>query len=363
MNINQLTQKYVIKKVFCEEDNYRLILAHHKQTGLAVIIKELNPNAPNIVMVAKEFERECSLVRRIAAVECKNIIETYEISPSNNFYVMEYAEHHSLANYIAAGNVVSEEIALDIIIKIAEALNLLQNNFQILHRDVQPKSILLDKKLQPKLAGFGIIKSQDSAQLTIMNEVKGSFFHLAPELIYSEGDYSIQSDIYGLGLTFFFTLQGKHLFDRPDTILNFVQTGQLPTSFKSLENRRFAKIIFQMLARNPQDRIASYPILLKELRALQQSMGYMPSVFEWRPRTSNTPKEQSTQSRGEEQIESLKLNLNDLIKLIKNFKENILYLEKFQHHAVAVNALKKELNDLIRITKNFRQRILELENN
>lgn len=271
MNEKIFHQRFVAKKLLKNTDDYFQWLGEDIQTHKMVLIKEFNRQTPN-QMAAKEFSRECTLIHKISQIQSPNIAKIYVIDLKIGYYVMEYVPGQNIHDYLV-GNKISDVVAVNIVIKLAHALDILYSKFQILHRDIQPCNIQLESgTLEPKIVDLGIVKSLNSAQLTMMNQVKGTFFYLAPELIYQDADYSIQSDMYGLGLTLFYLLQRSDLFEEPEHVLQFVQEGTLPAKFKNIQNRNLAKVIFQMIDRDPKKRFGSYAELIQALTAIANTL-------------------------------------------------------------------------------------------
>lgn len=383
MNEKAFNPKYLGTKILETNEDYFLWLGEDKQTHTPVIIKELNKKSPKQPLAGKEFTRECSLVQKLAALPSPHIVKIYFVDPQNTYYVMEHVPGFNLQDYIEAKKNISEEKAIEICIQLAYALSIIYAKYKIIHRNIEPKNILLhEQTLQPKLAGLGIIKAQDSMNLTIVNDVKGTFFYLAPELIYGDDDgernYSIQSDMYGLGLTFFFLLRGTHLFDQPAMIINFVQQGKLPGKFKEIQNRNIARIIFQMLEREPQKRFYSYEELITALQELQKTLGYKVTELESCAPNEivSAPEEKSYMEKTKEEIAILKKSLNELIKNLKDFKDATLNLEAInpkptpgttkeaqvkEKNFQEVNLLKKDVNSLIKVIRDLKERVMQME--
>ncbi|HON44170.1 MAG TPA: protein kinase, partial [Planctomycetota bacterium] len=135
-------QRFVAKKLLKTADDYFQWLGEDMQTHKMVVIKEFNRQTPN-QMAAKEFARECQLIHKISQIVNPNIARIYVIDLKIGYYVMEYVPGQNIHDYLV-GNTIPEDLALRIIIKIANALHILYSKFQILHRDIQPCNIQLE---------------------------------------------------------------------------------------------------------------------------------------------------------------------------------------------------------------------------
>src|SRR5262249_19189773 len=106
----------------------------------------------------------------------------------------------------------------------------------ILHRDVKPHNILLDREGQVKLIDFGLAKvdvnllsserrakAPPTPALTIAGRIFGTIACLAPEAIRGMDAVDERGDLYALGIVFYEMLAGKHPFDAKDAAELFKQ--------------------------------------------------------------------------------------------------------------------------------------------
>ncbi|OBX03698.1 protein kinase [Gallibacterium genomosp. 3] len=138
----------------------------------------------------------------------RNIVHVclYNLAIDKPWFIMELAEE-SLSDLLEKNDCKEKEYALtnkEKIFILKEVLNgvnyLHSRNF--LHRDIKPENILKFKDGRFKLSDFGLIKNlKDSGtnQLTQFGQVMGTNKYMAPE-IQNGADYTIQSDIYALGV-------------------------------------------------------------------------------------------------------------------------------------------------------------------
>lgn len=98
-----------------------------------------------------------------------------------------------------------------IIYCISHGLNFLSKKLHIIHRDVKPTNILMNKQGEIKLCDFGVsgylVKSAAKTYV-------GSMTYMAPERVRSNqsGDYTIQADVWSLGATLYELVLGSPLY-------------------------------------------------------------------------------------------------------------------------------------------------------
>lgn len=91
---------------------------------------------------------------------------------------------------------------------IAEGLFYLHRVKEIIHRDLKPENILLDFEWTPKIADMGVAKMLKTYQVST---TIGTPIYMAYEMF--EGDYSIEADIWALGIIYMELVIGKRIFE------------------------------------------------------------------------------------------------------------------------------------------------------
>lgn len=151
--------------------------------------------------------------RMIAALSNPHIISIYDIFEENGtaYYVMEYLEGKSLSALVRERGVLSEADAVMYTRHIADALNEVHAN-NLLHLDVKPVNVMLNKKGEAVLIDFGISKHYDEAGGQTSSGLVGLSEGYAPMEQYKTGgisSFSPSTDIYSLGATLYKLLTGK----------------------------------------------------------------------------------------------------------------------------------------------------------
>jgi serine/threonine protein kinase len=131
--------------------------------------------------------------------------------------VMEYVDGTTLAQLVQRGGPLSPEAAAPLLVQPAEAL-VAAHAAGIVHRDVKPSNMLVDRSWQVKLTDFGIARIETDASLTQTGLLIGSPAYLAPEVVTGVGaDQS--SDVWSLGATLFYVLSGRPPYDVGDNVM------------------------------------------------------------------------------------------------------------------------------------------------
>ena len=165
-------------------------------------------------MIERYLEKFGKEARNIAALDHPNIVRIMDIFVENNtaYYVMEYHSGGSLSSIIKQKGAMSEKEALSHIAQVASALKYVHSNL-MMHLDIKPDNILLNKRDEAVLIDFGISKHYNShGKATSTPNTSGISPGYTPLEQYDEGgvgEFSPATDIYSLGATLYTLLTGK----------------------------------------------------------------------------------------------------------------------------------------------------------
>lgn len=163
-----------------------------------------------------DFFTEAQRLNKIS-LSHPNVIHVNEVFEANNtiYYVMEYLDGGSLRNYVHKNGVLSEKTALELMIPIMKAVDVLHKN-RMTHLDIKPDNIMLKhdtdfNKIIPVLIDFGLAKHYDEkGKPTSRIRNLGCSDGYAPIEQYT-GIYTFtpQADVYALAATLLYLLIGK----------------------------------------------------------------------------------------------------------------------------------------------------------
>ncbi|MGC9652140.1 protein kinase domain-containing protein [Staphylococcus warneri] len=143
----------------------------------------------------------------------KNIVSMYDVAEEDDCYflVMEYIEGPTLSEYIQNHGPLSIETAIQFAQQILEGIKHAHDN-RIVHRDIKPQNILIDKNKTLKIFDFGIAKAISETSLTQTNHVLGTVQYLSPEQAKGESTNE-GTDIYSIGIVLYEMLVGEPPFN------------------------------------------------------------------------------------------------------------------------------------------------------
>jgi serine/threonine-protein kinase len=138
----------------------------------------------------------------------------------------------------------------------------------LVHRDISPDNLMINRQGLTKILDFGIAKGRKSLNLTKTGEIKGKLPYLPPEYFLGE-PFEHAGDLYALGATLYWMLTGQRPFSGDtDLLLMKAVTEKAPTPPSKLNPAipRFVEdLILQLLDKDPNARPASGAKLAEQL--------------------------------------------------------------------------------------------------
>ena len=177
--------------------------ARQKHLDRFVALKVIPPAAANEPAFAERFAREA---RALARLNHPNIVMVHDFGEAGGIYylLMEFVDGSNLRQAMGAGHLQPQE-AIAIVPLVCDALQYAHDQ-GVVHRDVKPENVLLDKSGHVKIADFGLAKllhhSPRDFTLTHSRQVMGTPQYMAPEQIERPSDVDHRADIYSLGVMF-----------------------------------------------------------------------------------------------------------------------------------------------------------------
>ena len=231
----------------------------NRDVAVKVLDVELAPS-PN---VAERFLREAQTVARL---EHPHIVPIYKVGRQREIFyiIMRCIDGTSLRQLLEENKKLSIGDAARIARQVADALAYAHAH-DIVHRDIKPDNILLDKSGHVLVTDFGIAKAAQAAQaatpgtaqLTSEGMIIGTPQYMSPEQ--ASGDsLDGRSDIYSLGIVLYQMLAGNPPFDGPSSASILAQQlTQLPAPIRRERpdvSEEMAVVLEHMLEKSPGKR-------------------------------------------------------------------------------------------------------------
>lgn len=184
----------------------------NENIGRKVAIKILNPLLSSNDDIIKRFKNEA---RVMASLSHPNIIEVIDfLEFQNNLcIVMEYLEGSDLSQLLKIKGSLSESEIDNIFNQTLKALQFAHER-GVVHRDIKPSNIYVLSDGTVKILDFGIAKILDNtSELTQTGSQMGTPVYMSPEQVRSDKSIDHRTDIYSLGVTLYFAINGKPPYD------------------------------------------------------------------------------------------------------------------------------------------------------
>jgi hypothetical protein len=183
-------------------------LGRHARDGRRFAVKILPAPRPS---ARARFEREVRALARVTGIPGVVSVRGFGDRDNSYWIVLDLVEGISLEERIEQGPLPLAEAAA-LAARVARALHAVHER-GVVHRDVKPANVLLDRSGIPWLIDFGVARFANEAGAEAPGSVSGTLSYLPPEAFDSPPVHDARSDIYSLGATFFELVAGKPIFE------------------------------------------------------------------------------------------------------------------------------------------------------
>lgn len=249
-----------------------VFLAHDQLLDRDVAVKMLRNQFLEDKELLEQFRREAKSAARLVHPYIINIYDV--VSEGNNQYIiMEYVDGVTLKEYMQEHKL-SLNAVLEIAVRLADALQHAHSH-NIIHCDIKPQNILIDKNMNPKIADFGIAKMVTNQTMVYSKSVMGSVHYISPEQA-SGGKITACSDVYSLGIVLFEMLTGQvpYMGTTAVSVAMMHVEKPIPQLKDYMENvpDGLQEIMNKALAKRCEDRYADAGQLRRDLMNLKMKL-------------------------------------------------------------------------------------------
>jgi len=261
-----------------------------------VAIKMLHPEMLHQPDLLKRFRNEAHVTARLSH---PNIATLYNFFSEENLHclVMEFVNGKTLEQVLETHKQLPEQECVKILIQLLEGLEEAHHN-EILHRDIKPGNVMINRSGYVKLMDFGVARFENSARITRMNRVIGTLEYMAPELL-TGSKPSVMADIYSVGVLAYEMYTGKLPFeaDGDTDIIELILKGKFSFSSARVSfigrSSKLENIISRMMHKSQSKRYASAREVIEELAKLQHSGKVSTALLSNQKLVAETPETKS----------------------------------------------------------------------
>jgi serine/threonine-protein kinase len=255
----------------------QVYLAEQLSLKREVALKLIRSDLQDTETARKRFQAEAEAVARL---NHPNIVQIYQLGEADGFrfMVLEYVEGRNLRQYLERKGPPDLPICLSIIRQVALALQR-AHEVGIVHRDIKPENILLTRKVEVKVADFGLSRffapEGPALHLTQSGVTVGTPLYMSPEQVQGQA-VDHRSDIYSFGVTCYHLLAGEPPFQGKtafDVALKHVQEEPPPLSaYRPDLPPELCAMVHKMMAKRPEQRYQSVREILRDLNRIREQV-------------------------------------------------------------------------------------------
>ncbi len=229
-----------------------------------VAVKVLKPKFSSSLKALARFDRE---FLALESLNHPNIVAVLDkgVEAGVNYFVLEYVDGASLSRLLRYRKL-TLNTRTQILLQVASALDYAHRR-GIVHRDVKPDNVLINRTGRAKLADFGIAQITQSSlpltSITVTSSFMGTADYMAPEQRVDAKSVDHRADVYAFGVMLYETFTGKL------PLGNF----PLPSQVNPQLSKRMDGIILRALMQNPDERYQSMAALAEDVKKEMSASG------------------------------------------------------------------------------------------
>lgn len=282
--IGQVVSNYRILSELGKGGMSTVYLAEHILLGRRVAIKTLSIE-PHKQHYRGRFLREAQAVSALSHPNIANVYDYGQLPDGHPFIVMELIEGQNLSDVIGSGELTLPR-AVEVIEKVAEALCEAHRQ-GIVHRDIKPTNIAINKRAEVKVLDFGLAKqlrgggtsTDDGAGAPALQDTEtredviiGTPSYLSPEQALGL-PVDQRCDLFSLGAVLYECITGRLAF--PGGSAAAIRSKVVrddpppPSSLNPDVSPELNRVTLKALAKKPEQRYQSAEELLSDLKAIR----------------------------------------------------------------------------------------------
>lgn len=215
------------------------------------------------------FKREA---KSVASLNHQNIISIYDFGENENgyFIVMEYVDGFNLRDICLENKNFIYSSFKKVFSQITDGLAYAHNQ-NIIHRDIKPLNIMINRSGVVKIMDFGLAKFVEEQNIG-HSVIKGTPHFMPPEQIMGK-PVDLKTDIFALGVTMYYLLAGnRYPYEEGEILYHNIHTPPPPLMKKNPAiPKELNDIVMRCLEKRPEDR---YPHML----ALKRDIDELPNL-------------------------------------------------------------------------------------
>ena len=266
-----LSGRYVVEAVVGTGGMAVVYRAYDRVRKQTVALKVLRPEYESDEEFVRRFSREAEAASKVSHENIANLLDV-GIDGDVRYIVMEFVDGQTLKEMIRAQGRIKPDQALRMTIRILAAVDHAHRN-GIVHRDIKPQNILVDRQGHVKVADFGIARLKTSQTTRIDGEnggsALGSVHYFSPEQ--ARGEVADEkSDLYSVGVVLYEMLTGQVPFDGETSVsVALKHVNEEPKSMRLYQSgisKALDEVVMRALCKDASKRYQTAAEMAADLR-------------------------------------------------------------------------------------------------
>ncbi|HEY2352195.1 MAG TPA: protein kinase [Candidatus Acidoferrum sp.] len=265
-----LGERYEIVRMLGQGGMGAVYHAHDRELEREVALKVIRSDMAANPEILKRFKQELILARQITH---KNVIRIFDLGQADGikFITMEYIEGEDLQGLLRRKKKLEPAEAATIVAQVCRALEAAHAE-GVIHRDLKPQNIMLDKSGRVYVMDFGIARSLVAKGMTQTGALIGTPDYMSPEQAKGQ-TLDVRSDLFTVGIIFYELLSGQSPFDADTTMGKlWKRTSEPARPVSELDKtipQPLVDIVARCLAIDPEKRFANAQEIVQAIEMWQ----------------------------------------------------------------------------------------------
>jgi Tfp pilus assembly protein PilF len=266
-----LGNRYEIIAILGEGGMGAVYKARDRELDRMVAVKVIRPELAGRPEILQRFKQELILARKVTH---RNVIRIFDLGDANGikFITMEFIEGRDLKSQLVEKGKLPPEEAVEITQQVCLALEAAHAE-GVVHRDLKPQNIMMDKQGRASVMDFGIARSLEMGGMTQTGAMIGTPEYMSPEQVRGE-HVDARSDLFTLGVIFQEILTGQLPFQAETAMASmFMRTRERAISlhkFDASVPQQLADIVGKCLDPDPKLRFQTAREIYDALESWKQ---------------------------------------------------------------------------------------------